>query len=52
MPYASTATVAFGYRRDQIAHPMQGTGFVVPRIERQPAARGNLGHVEMARPRA
>jgi oxygen-dependent protoporphyrinogen oxidase len=33
VPYASTATVAFGYRRDQVAHPLQGTGFVVPRIE-------------------
>ena len=31
--YASTATVAFGYRRDQVAHPMAGTGFVVPRAE-------------------
>jgi oxygen-dependent protoporphyrinogen oxidase len=33
VPYASTATVAFGYRRDQIAHPLEGTGFVVPRVE-------------------
>jgi oxygen-dependent protoporphyrinogen oxidase len=32
-PYASTATVAFGYRRDQIRHPLAGTGFVVPRVE-------------------
>src|SRR6188474_958881 len=35
-PDASTATVALGYRRDQIAHPMRGSGFVVPRIERSP----------------
>ena len=34
--YASTATCAFGYQRDQIAHPMRGSGFVVPRIERSP----------------
>jgi oxygen-dependent protoporphyrinogen oxidase len=34
VPYASTATVAFGYRRDQVAHPLRGTGFVVPRTER------------------
>ena len=34
IPYASTATVAFGYRRDQVAHPLRGTGFVVPRVER------------------
>ena len=31
--YASTATVAFGYRRDQVSHPLRGTGFVVPRTE-------------------
>jgi oxygen-dependent protoporphyrinogen oxidase len=34
--YASTATVAFGYRRDQIEHPLRGSGFVVPRVERSP----------------
>ena len=34
--YASTATVAFGYRRSQIAHPLHGTGFVVPRVEQSP----------------
>ena len=33
VPYASTATVAFGYRRDQVSHPLRGTGFVVPRTE-------------------
>jgi oxygen-dependent protoporphyrinogen oxidase len=33
VPYASTATVALGYRRDQVAHPLRGTGFVVPRSE-------------------
>jgi oxygen-dependent protoporphyrinogen oxidase len=36
VPYASTATVAFGYRREQVAHPLTGTGFVVPRVERNP----------------
>lgn len=35
-PYASTATVALGYRREQVAHPMLGSGFVVPRVERSP----------------
>jgi protoporphyrinogen/coproporphyrinogen III oxidase len=40
VPYASTATVAFGFRRDQIAHPMRGTGFVVPRAERRPLLAG------------
>jgi oxygen-dependent protoporphyrinogen oxidase len=36
IPYASTATVAFGYRREQVRHPLRGTGFVVPRAERHP----------------
>ena len=36
VPYASTATVALGYRRDQVAHTLHGTGFVVPRVERVP----------------
>jgi oxygen-dependent protoporphyrinogen oxidase len=36
IPYASTATVAFGYHREQVGHPMQGSGFVVPRVERSP----------------
>ncbi len=40
IPYASTATVAFGYRRDQIAHAMRGSGFVVPRLERSPLLAG------------
>ena len=40
IPYASTATVALGYRRDQIAHPMRGSGFVVPRVERSPLLAG------------
>ena len=40
MPYASTATVAFGYRREQVAHPMRGSGFVVPRVERRSLLAG------------
>jgi oxygen-dependent protoporphyrinogen oxidase len=33
IPYASTATVAFGYRRERVRHPLNGSGFVVPRVE-------------------
>ena len=40
VPYASTATVVFGFRREQVAHPMQGTGFVVPRVERSALLAG------------
>ena len=31
VPHASTATVAFAWRRDEIAHPLRGSGFVVAR---------------------
>ena len=34
IPYASSATVVFAFRRDQIGHPLAGSGFVVPRRER------------------
>src|SRR5262249_61775746 len=34
--YASSATVTLGYRREDIAHPLDGFGFVVPRVERRP----------------
>lgn len=33
--YASTATINLAYRREQIAHKLDGFGFVVPRIERR-----------------
>ncbi len=35
IPYGSAATVTFALRRDQIAHPMDAFGFVVPAIERR-----------------
>jgi len=33
IPYASAATVVLAFRRDAIAHPLNGSGFVVPRVE-------------------
>jgi len=33
IPYTSTATVALGFRREAVAHPLNGSGFVVPRVE-------------------
>lgn len=33
IPYASTAVVTLGFSRQDIEHPLDGTGFVVPRIE-------------------
>jgi oxygen-dependent protoporphyrinogen oxidase len=39
IPFASTATVLLGYRREQVHHPLNGYGLVVPRAEglRMPA---------------
>lgn len=34
--YVSTATVSLGYRRDAVAHPLDGFGFVIPSRERRP----------------
>jgi oxygen-dependent protoporphyrinogen oxidase len=33
IPYASTATVVMAFRRDAIADPLNGSGFVVPKVE-------------------
>jgi len=33
IPYASSATVALAFRRTDIAHTLDGSGFVVPRVE-------------------
>jgi oxygen-dependent protoporphyrinogen oxidase len=33
IPYASAATIALAFRRDAVKHPLNGSGFVVPRIE-------------------
>ncbi len=40
VPYASTATVSLAYRAEQVAHPMPGYGFVVPRVEGRPLLAG------------
>lgn len=33
--YASSMTVAFGYRREELHHPLNGFGFLVPKRERR-----------------
>lgn len=37
IPYASSAAVTLAYRREELSHPLDGFGFVVPQIERRPA---------------
>ncbi|MBI3494171.1 MAG: protoporphyrinogen oxidase, partial [Acidobacteria bacterium] len=33
IPYASAATIALAFKRDAVPHPLNGSGFVVPRVE-------------------
>ena len=33
VPYASSAAVVLAYARDAVGHPLNGSGFVVPRVE-------------------
>jgi oxygen-dependent protoporphyrinogen oxidase len=39
--YVSSATVALGYRRAQVRHPLAGSGFVVPTAERRTLMAGS-----------
>jgi oxygen-dependent protoporphyrinogen oxidase len=39
--YLSSATVAIGLQRDQVGHPLAGSGFVVPRVERHVLMAGS-----------
>jgi oxygen-dependent protoporphyrinogen oxidase len=41
VPYASTATVVMAFERSEIAHPLNGSGFVVPRVERSGILAGS-----------
>jgi oxygen-dependent protoporphyrinogen oxidase len=34
IPYASSATIALAFPRAAVAHPLNGSGFVVPRVEK------------------
>jgi oxygen-dependent protoporphyrinogen oxidase len=36
IPHASTAIVSLAHRRDDIPHPLDGHGYVVPRVEKGP----------------
>ena len=41
IPYASAATVAMAFKREAIAHPLNGSGFVVPRVEKSGIMAGS-----------
>lgn len=48
IPTSSSAVVSLGYRREQIHHPLDGFGFVVPRIEPLPILSGSFSSVKFA----
>lgn len=41
IPYASSATVTVAYPRAAVAHPLLGSGFVVPRVEKTTIMAGS-----------
>jgi oxygen-dependent protoporphyrinogen oxidase len=44
--YAGTAIVTLAYQRDQIAHALDGFGFVVPAVERRRILAGSFSSVK------
>jgi oxygen-dependent protoporphyrinogen oxidase len=46
IPHASCSVVSLGYRRDQIAHKMDGFGFVVPQVENRKVLSGSFSSVK------
>jgi len=48
IPYASAAVVHLGYRHEQIAHPLDAFGFVVPATERRPLTAVSFSSVKYA----
>lgn len=46
IPYASTATINLAWKRADIAHPLDGFGFVVPLVERRSVLACTFSHVK------
>ncbi|MCH7729226.1 MAG: protoporphyrinogen oxidase, partial [Planctomycetes bacterium] len=48
IPYASASVVVTAYRRDQIAHPLNGFGFVVPFVEKRKILASSFASVKFS----
>jgi oxygen-dependent protoporphyrinogen oxidase len=48
IPYASSATINLGFKRDDIPHPLDGFGFVVPFIEKRSLIACTFSSVKFA----
>ncbi len=46
IPYAGASVVCLGYRRDQIDHPLDGFGFVVPAVANRKILAGSFSSVK------
>ncbi|MDX2170372.1 MAG: protoporphyrinogen oxidase [Deltaproteobacteria bacterium] len=46
IPYASSATVTLAYRREDVPHPLDGFGFVVPHVERRALLAGTFSSLK------
>jgi len=46
--HASSAIVTLAYARDEIPHPLDGFGFVVPAVERSPLIAGSFSSIKFA----
>lgn len=46
IPYSSAATVSLAYHREDIPHPLNGFGFVVPRVENRSIIAGTFSSVK------
>ena len=44
--YSSSATVTFAFRREEIPHPLDGFGFVVPHVERRALLAGTFSSLK------
>lgn len=48
IPHAGSAVVSLGFRREQIEHPLDGFGFVVPLIENRSILSGSFSSVKFS----
>jgi oxygen-dependent protoporphyrinogen oxidase len=48
IPYCSTATINLAYERSQIGHPLDGYGFVIPRVEKRSIMAATFSSVKFA----
>ncbi len=48
IPHAGCSVAVLGIRRDQVSHPLDGFGFVVPSIENRRIIAGSLASVKFA----